>query len=98
MATFRKPPRRGELGDPPKIEEAGENLKAPETAPPKAFTLPQKTDGRTLRKTGRTHPFATRITPKLHKRIKMIAARDEVKVAELLEHAIDAYENTRSSR
>ncbi len=51
-----------------------------------------------MRKTGRTHPFATRITPKLHKRIKMIAARDEVKVAELLEHAIEAYENTRASR
>jgi hypothetical protein len=97
MATFRKPPRRGELGEPPKIEEAGENLKAPETAPPKESSS-QKADGRTLRKTGRTHPFATRITPILHKRIKMIAARDEVKVAELLEHAIEAYEYTRASR
>jgi len=91
MATFKKTRRRGDLGDPPPPEEAGENLKAPEHAPP-AVHPSAEVDGRSLRKTGRTHQFATRITPELHRQIKMIAARDGLKVTELLEHAVAAYE------
>jgi hypothetical protein len=93
MATFKKTRRRGELGDPPPLAEAGENLKAPEHAPP-APAL--DVDGRTLRKTGRTQQFATRITPELHRQIKMIAARDGLKVTELLEQAVAVYEKQKT--
>ncbi len=91
MATFKTPRRRGDLGDPPPPEEAGTNLTAPEHAPP-AVVPSSEVDGRSLRKTGRTHQFATRITPELHRQIKMIAARDGLKVTELLERAVAAYE------
>ena len=95
MATFKKPRRRGDLGDPPPPEEAGDNLKAPEHAPP--TTAPSaEVDGRSLRKTGRTYQFATRITPELHRQIKMIAARDKLKVTELLEQAVAAYEKQKT--
>ena len=96
MATFKKPRRRGDLGSPPPLEAAGENLKAPESAPPAQAIPPSSVDGRTLRKTGRTHPFATRITPELHKQLKTIAVRDDLKVAELLELAVAAYEKQRN--
>ncbi len=102
MAHFKKPRRRGDPGEPPKLEEAGDNLKAPEVAPAPApkpklasvstTTPPPEVDGRSLRKTGRTHQLATRVTPELHKQIKTIAVRDGLKVAELLELAIAAYE------
>ena len=50
-------------------------------------------DGRTKRKTGRTEQIATRDTTEFHKKVKMLAARDELKIVELLEKAIDLYEN-----
>lgn len=48
-------------------------------------------DGRTLRRTGRTHQFATRIKQETHDDMKRLAVRDGITLAELLERAIEVY-------
>jgi predicted HicB family RNase H-like nuclease len=52
----------------------------------------QRHDGRSLRATGWTHPFATRVKPETHKNILDIAERDGITLDELIEKAIEAYE------
>ena len=96
-----KQPRRT-LGAPPTIEEASPNLSAPETAPFAGANKidleehPKRRDGRALRRTNRTLPFATRVSPEFDNRLRDIAERDDLKLVELLEKALDAYENLRS--
>lgn len=126
MADFGKL-RRGSLGAPPSMEEASENLKAPEVAPvapeivappepvpeppqpepaPTAPLAPSPTpdvprarrDGRTLRRTNRTIAFATRVSAEWDERIRDIAERDGLKLVEVLERALDAYEHGRRKR
>lgn len=104
MADFSKIPKkvnsRKNLGEPPSIEAAPNNLEQPEHAPlleqqPEPKTKAQvdpKIDGRSLRATGYTKPFATRTKPEVHQQYKMIAARDGITMGELLEQAINAYE------
>jgi hypothetical protein len=92
--------RRSNLGDPPSLDEASNNLNAPEIAPapslsPKA--LGGKIDGRTARRTNRTVQFATRVTPDWDARIRTIADREGIKLVEVLERALDYYE-LKSSR
>ena len=60
-------------------------------APEAVTEAPQ--DGRSLRKTGRTHPLATRVTPEFYQRFRQVAARDGLKIVELLEQALVAYED-----
>lgn len=88
MADFKtlKKKSRNRLGKPPEPTAAGSNLQQPETAPATYV------DGRSLRRTGRTAQFSTRVTPEWHRRIKQIAARDTKKLNEILELALDAYE------
>lgn len=88
MANFNtlKKKSRNRLGKPPEPTAAGTNLDAPEVAPA-AYV-----DGRSLRRTGRTAQFATRVTPEWHRRIKRIAARDGKKLTEILELALETYE------
>jgi hypothetical protein len=81
--------KKKNLGTPPSLSDAGDNLSAPEIAPVDDDYI----DGRTKRKTGRTEQLATRVTAEFHKKVKMLAARDELKIVELLEKAIDLYEN-----
>ena len=81
--------KKKNLGTPPALNDAGNNLSAPEIAP----VDNEYVDGRTKRKTGRTEQLATRVTPEFHKKVKMLAARDELKIVELIEKAIDIYEN-----
>jgi hypothetical protein len=76
---------KNRLGTPPDPSQAGRNLAEPETA--SAWV-----DGRSLRATGRTAQFATRIKPEYHKKAKLIAARDGITLAELFEKGVDAYE------
>jgi hypothetical protein len=76
---------KNRLGTPPDPSQAGRNLAQPETAAPWI-------DGRSLRATGRTAQFATRIKPEYHKKAKLIAARDGITLAELFEKGVDAYE------
>jgi predicted DNA-binding ribbon-helix-helix protein len=54
-----------------------------------------RVDGRSLRKTGRTHQFATRIREETHHQMKVIAARDSISLAELIEMGAEAYERER---
>jgi hypothetical protein len=93
-----KPARR--LGPPPAADEASENLSAPEVAPvapvavtaQQAATATRRRDGRTLRRTGRTVTFATRVSPEFDERIRDIAEAKGLMLVEVLEHALEAYE------
>lgn len=125
MADFGK--IRRNLPPPPPMEEASENLKAPEVAPiaPEVVVVPElfpelrrpepappiplappsvaeapraRRDGRTLRRTNRTIAFATRVSAEWDERIRDIAERDSLKLVEVLERALDAYENGRLKR
>jgi hypothetical protein len=72
------------FGNPLKPAEARANLRHPET--------PEWIDGRSLRATGRTSQLATRIHPDIHHKAKMMAARDRITMAELIEIGIRLYE------
>ena len=103
--------RRGSLGTPPPLDEARMDLTAvtqPEHEPPLATVAnapppladagpirPVRLDGRTMRRSGRTVQFATRVSPEFDGRIRQIAMRDGLLLVEVLEHALDAYEKTR---
>jgi hypothetical protein len=92
---------RRSLGAPPSMEEASPNLSAPETAPlpsslqGQAEPILRRRDARALRRTNRTLPFATRVSPEFDNRLRDIAERDGLKLVELLERALDAYEAQR---
>jgi hypothetical protein len=69
-------------------------LKAPEHAPaahhdPAPDPVPRRVDGRSSRRSDRTLPFATRVTPEWDQRIQDIAARDGLMLVEVLERALD---------
>jgi len=49
-------------------------------------------DGRTMRRSGRTVQFATRVSPEFDERIRQIATREGMLLVEVLECALDAYE------
>ena len=84
MANFPKPNRKN-LPPPPPPSEAKDNLAQPEHAPASNYV-----DGRTLRATGRTTQFTTRITNELQTEIKVFAAQHKLKFNDLLEQAFDA--------
>jgi len=110
MADFKSIRRQRTLGAPPPLEEASLNLDAPEVAP---LSSPAATptmrgegstssarrapDGRTLRRSGRTLQFATRVSPEFDARLRHIAERDDLLLVEVMEKALDLYE-TSSSR
>ena|SRR6516162_6042660 len=92
MADLSKLQRRGTLGAPPPPDEASTNLTAPEVAPT-GMAGRRRIDGRSLRKTGRTLQFATRVTEEFDDLLHKIAARDGLKLVEVLERGVAAYEN-----
>jgi hypothetical protein len=51
-----------------------------------------------LRKTGRTLQFATRVTEEFDDLLHKIAKRDGLKLVEVLEHGIAAYEDAQRRR
>ena len=91
MADASKLKRRTRLGIPPSVEEASHNLHEPEIA----RNLIERIDGRTLRRSGRTIQFATRVSPEFDARLRQIAQRDGLLLVEVLERALEAYEATR---
>ena len=92
----QKPARR--LGTPPAVDEASDNLTAPEVAPaPVAATTPRRRDGRSMRRTGRTVTFATRVSQEFDDRIRDIAEAKGLMLVEVLERALDAYERELSA-
>ena len=91
MADASKLKARSRLGAPPTQEEASQNLQAPEAAPaPPAHNI--RRDGRSMRRSRRTVAFATRVSPEFDVRIRDIADRDGLLLVEVLERALDAYE------
>ena len=91
MADASKLKRRTSLGTPPPMEEASQNLQEPEIA----RTPVERIDGRTLRRSGRTIQFATRVSPEFDARLRQIAQRDGLLLVEVLERALEAYESAR---
>lgn len=63
-----------------------------QTATP--ITRPPRLDGRTMRRSGRTVQFATRVSPDFDERVRQIAMRDGMLLVEVLERALDAYEQS----
>ncbi|OYV32718.1 MAG: hypothetical protein B7Z80_26100 [Rhodospirillales bacterium 20-64-7] len=105
MADLSKFKKGRGLGAPPSLSEASTNLVAPEVAPtpvvvPKTpvtvremkVATGRKIDGRTLRKTNRTLAFATRVTEDFDNRVRKIAEKTGLKIVEVLEAALDAYD------
>jgi len=52
-------------------------------------------DGRSLRKSGRTLQLATRVSWEFDDKLRHIAQRDGLKLVEVLEQGLDAYEAAR---
>jgi len=95
--------RRGKnpLGAPP--AEASDNLQQPEIAPqPSAAYRPGTTgipDGRRrLRRSRRTVPLTTRLTPEFSAKLIEIADDEDVMLVEVLEMAIDALVEKRGKK
>lgn len=84
MANFPKG-RVNRFPPPPAPSETTNNLDQPEVAP---YAGP--IDGRTLRATGRTSQFTTRISEELHNEIKVYAAQRRMKLNELIEKGFTA--------
>jgi hypothetical protein len=101
MADLLKLKRRNTLGDPPPIEEASQNLQTSETtaAVVQPAVLPHeghhRIDGRSLRKTGRTVQFATKVSLEFDDKLRRIAQRDGLLLVEVLERALEAYEEVK---
>ena len=73
---------------------------APPATPPVKLEIARvesapRLDGRTLRRSGRTLTFATKVTPEFDARLRETAQRDGLLFVEVLERALDAYEQTR---
>lgn len=51
----------------------------------------QKTDKRTLNKTGRIHQLGTRVRKEFLKKLKKLARKEKLKYVEVLEKALDYY-------
>ncbi|GJE41130.1 hypothetical protein [Methylobacterium soli] len=101
MADLSNLKKRSTLGAPPSPDEASENLSAPELAPasvPDAAQPRQRRDGRSARRTNRTLPFSTRVSPEFDDRLRDVAERDGLMLCELLERALESYERERAPK
>lgn len=83
MADFSKivKTKKKRFGDIPSPEESDNNLEAPEVAPAR----------QPRGKTGRTVPFATKVTAEFDEEFRRIAFFGKMKKVELLEAALEAY-------
>jgi hypothetical protein len=101
LKRFGSPPpsideaRQDLVPDPPAVEPEPEVKPQPkiETAPPPPirpesqpeFDDYERVDGRTLRKTGRTIPFSTRLNADTDRLIRRIAGKHGILIAEVVE-------------
>lgn len=100
MATIAKPAtRKRQLPTPPPMTETLGNLEEPESAPAPAPVSPAagKIDGRTLRKTGRTEQFSTRVHPQFKKKIHALAKQTGKNYNVILEESLALFETQNSS-
>jgi len=77
--------KKKRLEAPPLPEETTQNLQTPEL-------LGQKLDKRSLRKTGRTEQFATRVSKEWLEKVRKIAEKENLKLVEVLEKMLERYE------
>ena len=76
-------------GMPPQRGDCFNNLQQPEVAPyPDLYQI----DRRTLRKTGRTEQFNTRVKKGFREKVRFLAARDGISMAEVIELSVEMYE------
>lgn len=75
-------------------EVASSPATEPPPRSPDAPLYASRIDGRTLRRSGRTVQFATRVSPEFDDRLRRIAMRDGLLLVEVLERALDAYEGS----
>ncbi|MGE4043438.1 MAG: hypothetical protein AB7F35_01200 [Acetobacteraceae bacterium] len=98
MADISKLKAARGLGDPPTPEEARTDLAQPPPAPPpqppppQAHTPANRIDARSLRRSGRTVHFATKVTPEFDNRVRQLAMDRGKMLTEILEEALLAYE------
>lgn len=78
MANLKK----NRLGAPPGPDKTLNNMSQPEHAPAQTPRT----------KTNRTYAFGTRVTKDFYRNLRLIAARDNLKIVEVLEKAIELYE------
>jgi len=87
MATLKK---KNRLGTPPTKSEVLNNLTEPEAAP--ALQMGQKAvDKRTLRKTGMTEQFNTRVSKEFLKSLRATAKDEGRTLGKILELSLNAY-------
>ena len=86
MANFNSM-KKSKLSTPPSVLETKGNIEQPEVAP---------LDGRN-KKTGRTYQLSTRVHPDFYFRLREIAARDRLKMVEVLEEAMELYEQNKQA-
>jgi hypothetical protein len=72
-----------------------EPASTPENVTPQPPHQQLRIDGRSLRKTGRTIQLATRVSWEFDEKLRYIAQRDGLKLVEVLEQALEAYEEAR---
>jgi predicted DNA-binding ribbon-helix-helix protein len=89
MIDTSKLKKNKRLGVPPSASSVKNNITQPES-------INLEVDGRSLNKTGRTHQLATRVTPEFYDKVRSIAARDRLKIVEVLEKAVELYEKSSS--
>lgn len=104
VSKFKNLKSRSTLGAPPPMEEASNNLSAPETAPSAPASAPapevpvEKIDFRSARRTNRTVQFATRVKPEWDAEIRAIALREDKPLVEILEWALAALRKELANR
>ena len=80
--------KKRKLEAPPTLDETTSNLQLPEV-------IGDKIDKRTLRKTGRTEQFATRVSKEWLGKVKGISEKENLKLVEVLEKSLECYEKHR---
>lgn len=108
--------RRSNLGAPPALDEASDNLAAPEVAPALAGSAsvgahknlseeprevvvpPPRRDGRSMRRSGRTIQFATRVSLEFDNKLRDVAEAEGLMLVEILERALDLYVSKMADR
>lgn len=80
--------KKHKLEVPPSLAETTSNLQLPEV-------IGEKVDKRTLRKTGRTEQFATRVNKGWLEKVRGMAKKENLKLVEVLEKSLECYEKHR---
>jgi len=92
MAQLKK--KKSRLGTPPPTTDTLNTLSEPESAPGAKKPV-KEVDGRTLKKTGMTEQFNTRVSPEYSKEIREEAKKEGRTLGKMLELTLAAYKNNK---